>query len=317
MTTDTTPFYTMVDPEKAKHDAIIGRKNALSVKYLYYQHYLRKLTLAARSCFRWVGLGDEITSRIVEKTLLEKGFGVFYTQQAGEIADWGYGETLDAPRHVFRQATLGGGQLDGNFQPTTASTIQPSGSGRRIEFHGAIDTWTGVPIWDNDAHDSYTRDTVSLHAYRLADLAATIDINQRNTRTPRLIVGDEDLKKTLSDINQMLDDGTGAIMWNSKVGSLGDHIQVLDLGTDPRGLESLHTLFTSLEGEAYTSIGVKAQDTTKMAQQSIAEVTATESMVDGVRLARFDARRWAADAFNKRYSASVHVVDTGTGDSNG
>lgn len=311
----TSQFFTpFEDIQGAKTQLVRGNKHMpFNLKELYYLHWKNRLTHAALSCFRWEGFGEHITSERIEQVLLEYGFGVFYMQPAGELVEWGTGETLDAPRFTFRPASQGGMLNDLN-NATRFMTIQPNGAGREVHTIGELDKWTGIPVWENLRHDFYVRDAINLHSWRLANAAAILDHNLANTATQRIVAGTEEERRTLSDINDMMGMGNFAIEWNSKLGNIEDRIKVLDLGVDAHIPEVNHAVFIRLMGEAYNALGIKAQANEKTAQQTVAEVESTSGLIDSIRISRLQAREQAADRFNKRYGTAVRVVDTGTGE---
>lgn len=282
----------------------------------YARHYTARLKTAALTSFRWEGLGDHITERFLETTLLTRRMGVFYVQQPGEVPDTSFdqADVIDKPRLTFRQATSAGGFND-QWEPTVWKTIQPSGSGRTLRAgNGELEKWTCVPAYDNIMRDGYTMTAIRFHAKRLAEAAMTVDVNLFNTRTQRIALIDQEQRKTAQLVDDMVGQGQGTIFAkSSKTKSLVDAFQMLDFTVDPQIAEVNHGVFVRLFGEAYNSIGLAALDNQKEAQQTVSEIESSDGFVKSIRLARLDARRWTADKLNKRYGLEVMVKDTGTG----
>lgn len=293
---------------------LTGRKRGVQRdKAAYLRHYRRRLTLAAVQRFQWLNVGEHIESRFVETTLMQRGLGVFYMQQAGEVADGGGDGVLEEPRLTFRQAAQGG-RLTDQWVTSEYRTIAPGGPTRLIRTAGTLDCWDGIPVYENTMHDAYISDAIRFHANRLAEASLTVDVNLSNTRTQRIAVLDQDQVKSAQMVDDMLASGNGTALLKTKNGeSIADQFSVLDLGVDPRTVETNHGVFVRLLGEAYNALGVKAEANEKEAQQTVAEVNSDDTMIASIRLASFDARRWAVDKLNKRYGLEASVIDTGTG----
>ncbi len=319
MTSSADAFYAA---SQAEQNAILtSKKNGGNRGYtrnpaIYIRHYRRQLTRAALSCFKWEGIGNHIESPFVEKTLFEYGKGIFFVQLPGEVSEAGDAMEVTEPRLTFRRVNQQG-DLNDQWQMTRWQTQQPYGNGRMLKTVGDLETWSGIPVWDNQEKESWLKETIEFYANRLAEAAITVDVNLDNSRTQKVALITQDQVKAANMVDDSLKRGNGTIFLpkNATTGaSIADSFHVMDFSIHPDVSEKNHVVFHRLQGEAYSAIGVKAQFNEKQAQQTEVEIEAPDSMVQSVRISRFDARRRAADLLNKRYGLSVQVHDTGTGE---
>lgn len=289
-----------------------GRKRDLTT---YKRIIKNRLIDAALTCFSWEGLGDHIETQFVERTLLNKGMGVFYMQLAGEVSEYSGGPDITEPRLTFNEAAAGGNYND-QWTPTHYRAIVPGGSGRLVTTAGNLEDWTGVWLTDNVRRDRSTMQTINWYAGRLAEAALTLDINLENTRTQRVALVTQEQAKTAQMIMDNVDTGNGTMIVNKLKSNavLSEMFEVLDFTVDPQIAEVNSGIYDRILGEAYIALGITAQQNRKEAQQNVAEIEAGDSVVRAARLARLQPRQWTAEMLNKRYGLNVRVIDNGTGE---
>lgn len=160
-----------------------------------------------------------------------------------------------------------------------------------------------VPIWAN-----YFRvpdlDIVNIYASKFAELDRTIEINSLNARRSKVLVYNENTKLTAQNINDMIDRGEGSIPINFQ---LGDMVQSLDMGIDPRTLEPLSVLKSRLWNECMGLLGINNANHDKKERVQAAEVESNNDQVGSARRMNLNARQDAAAQINKMFNMNVSV----------
>lgn len=266
-----TPFYT--SPEAAQQDRI-------------ERMYQRILTELAVNRFKWEGFPQEVNVRFLEMCLYYHAISVF-------VFDKTYNKFF---------ALQGGGNGPVNMlnEPTAFTVVGNQYVGATISAvretpkHGIA-----VPIWAN-----YMRvpdlDIVSVYSHKLAIIDRTIEINAKNSRVSKVLIGNEMAQLSLDNIDRQIEEGANAIRVNGSF-NIAESIASLDLGVDPVQIEKLHIVRTRLWNECMGLLGIENANQDKKERLVASEVDANNDQTSMTRYVNLNARRIAIDRIKLAY----------------
>lgn len=253
-------------------------------QFLIESMYQRILTELAVNRFKWDGLPDSVNPRWLELNLFYTSLCVFY---------------FDTEYHQYLALrATGAGRINMVGNPVSFTMQGPLFKSKTLPARQV------VPIWSN-----YLRipdlDIVTIYAHKLAELDRTIEINSKNARVNRAIVTQENQRLTMSNITRMLDEGQKDVTITDR--SLIEGLVPIDMGIDPMSYEKMHILRTRLWNECMGLLGINNANQDKKERLVASEVDANNDQIGAMQDVNLNARQYAVDQINKKYSLDVSV----------
>lgn len=243
--------------------------------------YERVLSELAMNRFSWSGFPDTVDTRFLEKTLHQAGLIVVFR-------DTGTPSRPGTQKIMALRGTPSG-QLNMMENPI-AYTL--TGPGMDAYFNGvqlAINKC--VPIWPN-----YSRmtdwDIIQTYSRRLAKIDRTIEINLDSARRTKVLIYDENTRLSAENINRIIDSGEPTVRVKYDVASM---IQAIDLGVDPKSIETLSVVKGRLWSEAMGLLGINNANQDKKERLVASEVEGNDDQVANMRFVNLNARQQACE----------------------
>lgn len=262
--------------------------------------YRRVLGELAMNRFEWKGFeGTGVNVRYLEMMLYFHALAVVFKDKPV------MGENSDGSPKIVRMGTNQIYALRGSASGPRNLVDDP------IQFTVTGSNFTGrvlsinecVPVWANYFR-SPDLDIVEIYAQKLAELDRTIEINSKNARRSKILVYNENAQLTAKNVNDMIDRGEGTVPVNFQMGEM---VQALDLGVDPKGIESLSILRARLWNEAMGLLGINNANHDKKERVQAAEVEANDDQVETARRINLNARKDAAEAISDMFELDITV----------
>lgn len=277
------PLYEAAYPSQ-RFSANAGKLNLNVMRRLY----VRVLSEIAVQRFTWVGLPAGLSSRYIEKTLLERGLVVFFKDP-------------DYDR-FFSLAATGAGRINMYDNPTQ---FRVYGNGA---YQGkTLNARECVPIWPN-YYRMPEMDVVTVFAEKLAQVDRTIDINLIQQRKPFLFSVPEHRRMEAVNVLKSVEDGEIAIFGNDTMADLNvNAVQAFNTSVHPQLVTNTQLAKQKIWNEAMTLLGVNNSNQDKRERLVADEVAANDEQIQVNRQAAMSARQEAVDAINQRWGLSIRV----------
>lgn len=180
-----------------------------------------------------------------------------------------------------------------------------SGPGMQQHFQGVqLGINKCVPIWPNFFRQT-DWDIISTYSRKLAKIDRTIEINLDSARRTKVLVYDENTRLSAENINRMIDAGEPTVRVKY---DLGQMIQALDLGVDPKSIETLSVVRGRLWSEAMGLLGINNSNQDKKERLVESEVSANDDQVDNMRFVNLNARQQACELMRKMFPDELSDV---------
>ena len=261
-------------------------------QYRYWKSYLTSLALSA---FEWEGMPAGIDTRAVEYILLHWGLGALFMESGG---------------HLFA-AAASSNMLNMYYNPNEVQLTAPNGEmwTRHAQAY-VMDEIMYAPdcavCFDNmirEPLDYYIR----WYARRLATYDRIADINVGAQRTPWIITGSEETKRTRKAWVRRLFENDQYIEINSNAGGgLGEVPQVLPTEA-PYVADKIFESKQKLLNEALTLIGIDNTNNEKRERQIVDEVLANNEQISILRRSRLECRRSFCEKANALFNLDINV----------
>lgn len=256
--------------------------------------YERILGELAMNRFKWTGFPEHIDLRFLEMQLHQNGLAVVFR-------DTGTSKKPGTGRIMALRATPSGQRniLDN----PVAYTL--SGPGMAQHFQGVqLGINRCVPIWPN----FYRRtdwDIISTYSRKLAKIDRTIEINLDSARRTKVLVYDENTRLSAENINRMIDAGEPSIRVKYDLASM---ITALDLGVDPKSIETLSVVRGRLWSEAMGLLGINNANQDKKERLVASEVEGNDDQIDNMRRVNLNARQYACKQMQRMFPEELGNV---------
>ena len=235
------------------------------------------------SVFEWKGLPESVDTRFMESALFWQGQSVFYFD-------------TDLDDYVALRCAMSG-RLNVYGIPITRRAYGYN------NYQKEVDISNSVLIYNNEIRTNSV-DTCQLYAYKLANIARTIDVNVNAQKTPILIKGSESQMLTMKNI-YLKYDGNQPVMYGDKDLDISG---LSVLRTDaPFVAPALKELLDSTWNEALTYLGICNVNIQKRARLVTDEVLRSQGGTIASRYSRLNARQRAADEINAMFGLNVSV----------
>lgn len=262
------------------------------MQYRYWKSYLTSLALSA---FEWEGMPAGIDTRAIEYILLHWGLGALFMEDGG---------------FLFAQCASSN-MLNMYYNPNECVLTAPNGSmwTRHAQTYvkdGELMVPDCVVVFDNmnrEPLDVY----IDWYSKRLATYDRIADINIGAQRTPWIITGSEETKRTRKAWVRRLFENDQYIEINSNAGGgLGEVPQVLPTEA-PFVADKIFEAKQKLLNEALTLIGVDNTNNEKRERQIVDEVLANNEQISLLRRSRMECRRSFCEKANALYHLDINV----------
>ena len=256
-------------------------------KAILTQMYMRKLSSACISRFKWCGLPSEIDERFLEVTLHFRGLCVFTFEQEFN--------------KFMAYRAQGNGQLDWYDNPLSYTCYANNLKSR------VVDSDDCVPIWSNVMRVP-DHDLVNTIAARIAEFDVSIDQLVVNTRHPVLLVADDQTRNSVMALWRQLQEGQPFIGTHKGFGQdIDEFVKAFDLGVNANDIPTLQIAKTRVFNEFMGFMGVNNANQDKRERLVSDEVSANNSQVGIFRADALAAREYACQLINDRYSLNLSV----------
>ena len=248
-----------------------------------YNYYFEQLQQLSLSVFEWKNLPPAIDVRFMETALFWQGQAVFYYDT--DLGDYA----------ALRCAANGSFNVYG-------IPVRRRAYGYN-NYQTDVDISNSVLIYNNEIRTNSV-DTCRMFAYKLANIARTIDINVNAQKTPTLIKGTDTQILTLKNV-YMKYDGNQPVLYVDKDLDLSGFTV---LKTDaPFVAPQLKELHDAIWNEALTYLGICNVNIQKRARLITDEVLRSQGGTIASRYSRLNARQRAAEEINNMFGLNVSV----------
>lgn len=274
-------YRNFLNPNKYSSSVTADRK-------LYYTNmYVRKLTSACVSRYKWTGLPEEIDERYLNVSLHFSGLVVFARESQYD-------------KYVIYRATSAG-MLDMYDNPLQ---YQCYANNLLNKTYDANDV---EPIWSN-AIRVPDHDITLITAQRLAEFDISIDMLAIATRHPVVLVADENTQLSLINIFRNLQAGEPFIGVHKQIGrDIDEFVKAFDLGINSASIADLQIAKTRLMNEYMGFMGINNANQDKRERLVAQEVNANNSQVGIFRSDAMGTRLNACKRINERWGLNVSV----------
>lgn len=249
-----------------------------------YTDYLFRLSLLAKSVFKWSGLPNGIDEKWIEKYLFTMGNCLFYKDDnlGFMVAKCNMTSTVNAydePTAVRPYAT--------NYHNTKTY----------------INNVDAILIRNNDDCIP-TKDTIMLYAYRLAKIDRIIDVNIEAQQMPNIIKCSEKQRLTLKQVIKQKQDNE-PVIWADKNLDL-EGVEVLNTAA-PIVFPELALQKQRIWNECMTFLGINNANQDKKERLVESEVSANDEQIEQSAYVMLKARQEACKRINELFNLNISV----------
>lgn len=264
------------------------------LQYSYWYSYLMEMAIAA---FEWEGVPEGIDTRAIEYILLHWGLGGMFMEDGG---------------HLFAQAASSN-MLNMYYNPNEVMLTAPNGM--MWERHAL--TWVentpfGQAVRDADCSlcfDNMLRHPlvpyIKWYAKRLATYDRTADVNICAQKTPYIIKGAEEARRTRQSVIKALASNDQYIEVNSELG-IGDVVDVLPTNA-PFVADKIFECKAKILNEALTLIGCDNTNNEKRERVVVDEVLSNNEQIALLRRSRLECRTRFCEQANRMFGLDMKV----------
>ena len=251
-----------------------------------YTDYLLRLTLLARSIFKWNNLPPGINEKWIEKYLFYYGSCVFF----------------DHPELGFVVAKCTENNLNHYDEPVSITPIF-SNCSFKTPIKSLINNKECVLIRNNDI-SLPTDYTLKLFALRLTEIQRTIDVNISAQKTPVIVTCSEKQKQSLKQVVNQKDDNEITIYGDPNLDVNGITALKVDA---PVVFDKLQQQKHTLWNECMTFLGVNNANMDKRERLVDDEVQANNEQIELSASIMLKARQSACEQINKLFGTKISV----------
>lgn len=251
-----------------------------------FWYNFNRLKLKAISMFEWINLPKEIDERYLELMLCQNGYVCFFKDQL----------VPDVDTYFALQCTLGGRFNVYNI-PTVYQIYTASGyQARRTAEDSVI-------IYNNLLH-SPTIPLLMYHAYNIANVERTIEINLNQLKRPYIFLVPENQRFTFTKLVNDIKNNQDVIIGNKDLNL--DNLNPINTIT-PNNTLDLYTLKKRYYNEALTDMGINNLNVDKKERLVSDEVSSNDEDVLINRNSMLYARKIACKQINDMFGLNIDV----------
>jgi hypothetical protein len=262
--------------------------------------YIRLLTDLCASRFKWSNVPEEIDLRFLELTLFYQALSVFYF-------DGRYDKYMSLRANMnghldYQNNPTGYNVIGNNFTSVSVSAIKDTESFDKQDISQIIGK--GIPIWANKQRTPDI-DIVLIYAKKLANFDRTVEINSMNARMPKVVVSNENMTLTMSNLSRQIEEGQNNLKVRGNI-NLED-IKALDLGIDSLAILNIDIVRDRQWNKCMTLLGIQASNQDKKERLVSDEVTANGDQTSMMQYVNLNERRAAVKKINDYYGLNIIV----------
>lgn len=251
-----------------------------------FWYNFNRLKLKAISMFEWINLPEEIDERYLELMLCQNGYVCFFKDQL----------VPDVDTYFALQCTLGGRFNVYNI-PTVYQIYTASGYNTRRTAEDS------VIIYNNLLH-SPSVPLLMYHAYNIANVERTIEINLNQLKRPYIFLVPENQRFTFTKLVNDIKNNQDVIIGNKDL----NLENVLPINTiTPNNTLDLYTLKKRYYNEALTDMGINNLNVDKKERLVSDEVSSNDEDVLINRNSMLYARKIACKQINEMFGLNIDV----------
>ena len=256
-----------------------------SLNDITFTDYYYRLTMLARSVFKWENLPNGISEKWIERYLYNDGCCVFFK---------------DEEMGLMVAKASKSGLLNPYDEPTI---IQPIAT--NYKHNGKIlENFENCVLIQNNDLKIPTYPTIKLYAYRLAEVQRTMDININAQKTPVLLTGTDKVMLSLKNIYRQWKGNEPAIFGNKNL----DNQPITVLKTDaPIVFDKLRNEKHQIWNECMTYLGVNNANTDKRERLVDDEVQANNEQIELCAEMFLKNRQEACKLINEMFNTNISV----------
>lgn len=251
-----------------------------------FWYNFNRLKLKAISMFEWINLPKEIDERYLELMLCQNGYVCFFKDQL----------VPDVDTYFALQCTLGGRFNVYNI-PTVYQIYTASGYNARRTAEDS------VIIYNNLLH-SPTVPLLMYHAYNIANVERTIEINLNQLKRPYIFLVPENQRYTFIKLVNDIKNNQDVIIGNKDLNL--DNVNPINTIT-PNNTLDLYTLKKRYYNEALTDMGINNLNVDKKERLVSDEVSSNDEDVLINRNSMLYARKMACKQINDMFGLNIDV----------
>lgn len=252
-----------------------------------YFHFIDYLYLAAVSRFKWEGLPDTVSQRMLEQSLIMHGSCLFFK--------------LDVDGQFYATPSANAGNFDIYGIPLTRRVSRPNGFHKT--FHA--EDKDNVLIY-NDYTLMPFIPVIWYYARKFTRLEIAKDVNTELQKKPKAIRTTKDNQKSIKEAIQSTQMGVPYLFVDDELTQPNDKTDVLSLDT-PVILEELEKEKNALFSEYLTRLGFNNINIYKSAHLTVDESNANNEHILSFRNSALEMREEACDKINKLFGLNVSV----------
>ena len=251
-----------------------------------FWYNFNRLKLKAISMFEWINLPKEIDERYLELMLCQNGYVCFFKDQL----------VPDVDTYFALQCTLGGRFNVYNI-PTVYQIYTASGYNTRRTAEDS------VIIYNNLLHTP-TVPLLMYHAYNIANVERTIEINLNQLKRPYIFLVPENQRYTFIKLVNDIKNNQDVIIGNKDLNL--DNVNPVNALT-PNNTLDLYTLKKRYYNEALTDMGINNLNVDKKERLVSDEVSSNDEDVLINRNSMLYARKMACKQINEMFGLNIDV----------
>lgn len=259
------------------------RKKAIINNSINYFDYLDRLTAIALTEFEWKNLPQEIDERSLELYLYNQGRCAFF-----------HDDVVNSYA-VMRVNPIG--PYDIYNIPKDRSVYASNG------YYNELNETNSVIIYNNYLRKP-TLPTIQIFANRLADVEGAIHVNLQRSKTPFVMVCNEEQVETMRQVVRQTENNEVAIFGN--VALMGDKPFVLNTESNLI-VEQLQNYKTRIWSEALSFLGIDNYYTDKKERLISTEISSGSYTTESQRHAMLSSRRNACNLINDMFGLNIEV----------
>lgn len=267
------------------HGVNVAQKRARFTYADYWMDYYLRLKELAVNEFEWKYLPDTCNEPILELTLYEMGYAIFFQEPV-------LGTYLNAMALLKDKYNM-------YYIPPKREAYAVTGQRWNLDYTNSV-------LIFNNRLRTPTDFVIRNYASELANIRQSIGINVRKMRTPYILKGNPTQVKEMRLRYRKIEDGEEAIM-EDEFNEGNPTIEVLNLNP-PEYYEKLEMQFSKVWRNALTFVGVNNSPTDKKERLVEDEVSANNEEILSQRAVRLTARREAAEKINQLFGLNIEVV---------
>ncbi len=263
------------------YKSVAQMANNMTFSYYYY-----KLTLIARSLFKWENLPNNMDERWIEKYLFTSGKCIFYKDPVLGFMVAGLSEQ---------------GGINCYGDPTT---VWPVAENYVYDGEQLVNGENCYIIRNNDLMLPIFP-TVRYYSFKLTNIDRAIDVNIEAQKTPTVVRCSDKQRLSLKNaINQRKDNEP--VIWTSDDANISDMVSSLDLNP-PMVFKDLQTQKHMILNEIFTDFGINNANMDKRERMVANEVEANNEQVKASEDVMLKVREEACKQINRIFGTNIKV----------